>query len=245
MKKSDLFAMAWENLRNRRTRTRLTIAGVVVGTCAIIIMVSIGVGIDKMITSQYQSDSTLNKITVYPMGDYTNDSGEVQKEMPFDDSAVNYFSKLNNVKTVVPTLEVSSYINISHGKYTYNSSVYGIPLKEMEMLGYKTDQGGFDKYREKNAALFGNQIIQFFSDSQGNNPKYKYDENYNISESEFDFMKDPLPSAQKIKTVTPKAATILSLKKMAMTKAQPVHHLSRQPVHHLSRQTAAGKGLML
>ena len=50
MKKSDLFAMAWENLRNRRTRTRLTIAGVVVGTCAIIIMVSIGVGIDKMIT---------------------------------------------------------------------------------------------------------------------------------------------------------------------------------------------------
>lgn len=190
MKKSDLFAMAWQNLRNRRTRTRLTIAGVVVGTCAIIIMVSIGVGIDKMITSQYQSDSTLNKITVYPMGDYTNDSGEVQKEMPFDDSAVNYFSKLNNVKTVVPTLEVSSYINISHGKYTYNSSVYGIPLKEMEMLGYKTDQGGFDKYREKNAALFGNQIIQFFSDSQGNNPKYKYDENYNISESEFDFMKD-------------------------------------------------------
>ena len=62
--------------------------------------------------------------------------------------------------------------------------------KAMEMLGYKTDQGGFDKYRDKNAALFGNQIIQFFSDSQGNNPKYKYDENYNISESEFDFMKD-------------------------------------------------------
>ena len=113
MKKSDLFAMAWQNLRNRRTRTRLTIAGVVVGTCAIIIMVSIGVGIDKMITSQYQSDSTLNKITVYSMGgDFTNDSGEVQKEMPFDDSAVNYFSKLNNVKTVVPTLEISSYINI-------------------------------------------------------------------------------------------------------------------------------------
>lgn len=198
MKKSDLFAMAWQNLRNRRTRTRLTIAGVVVGTCAIIIMVSIGIGIDKMITSQYQSDSTLNKITVYSMGgDFTNDSGEVQKEMPFDDSAVNYFSKLNNVKTVVPTLEISSYINISHGKYTYNSSVYGIPLKEMEMLGYKTDQGGFDKYREKNAALFGNQIIQNFSDSQGNNPKYKYDENYNICESEFDFMKDTFTFSAK------------------------------------------------
>ena len=204
MKKSDLFAMAWQNLRNRKTRTRLTIAGVVVGTCAIIIMVSIGIGIDKMITSQYQNSSTLNKITVYSMDDESGDmsadgtstDGET-KQMPFDDSAVNYFSKLDNVKTVVPTLEIGSYINIAHGRYTYNGSVYGIPLKGMEMLGYKTDQGGFKKYGEKNAALFGNQIIQSFSDSQGNNPKYKYDENYNISESEFDFMKDTFTFSAK------------------------------------------------
>ena len=32
MKKSDIFAMAWQNLRNRKTRTRLTIAGVVIGS---------------------------------------------------------------------------------------------------------------------------------------------------------------------------------------------------------------------
>lgn len=191
MKKSDIFAMAWQNLRNRKTRTRLTIAGVVIGTCAIIIMVSIGIGIDKMITSQYEQDSTLNKITVYSMGDYTNDStGKVQEAMPFDESAVNYFSKLDNVKTVVPTLEISQYANIAHGKYTYSGSVYGIPLKEMEMLGYKTEQGDFKKYGERNACFFGKDIIQYFSDIQGNSPKYKYDENYNISESEFDFMKD-------------------------------------------------------
>lgn len=201
MKKSDLFAMAWQNLRNRRTRTRLTIAGVVVGTCAIIIMVSIGIGIDKMITSQYQSDSTLNKITVYQMEDSedmaTAASGEDTKSMPFDDSAVNYFSKLGNVKSVVPTIEISQYINIAHGRYTYNGSVYGIPLKEMGTLGYKTDQGDFKKCGEKNAALFGNQIIQNFADSQGNSPKYKYDENYNVSESEFDFMKDTFTFSAK------------------------------------------------
>ncbi len=204
MKKSDLFAMAWQNLRNRKTRTRLTIAGVVVGTCAIIMMVSIGIGIDKMITSQYQNSSTLNKITVYSMDDQSGDmsadgtsTDSETKQMPFDDSAVNYFSKLDNVKTVVPTLEIGSYINISHGRYTYNGSVYGIPLKEMEMLGYKTDEGDFKKYGEKNAALFGNQIIQNFSDSQGNNPKYKYDENYNISESEFNFMKDTFTFSAK------------------------------------------------
>lgn len=197
MKKSDLLAMAWQNLRNRRTRTKLTIAGVVVGTCAIIIMVSIGIGIDKMITSQYEADSTLNKISVYSMGDYTNESGETQQEMPFDDSAVSYFSKIDKVKAVVPTLEISQYAKISRGKYTYSSTIYGIPLKEMEALGYKTEQGDFRKVGEKNACLAGKDTVTSFYDVQGNPPKYKYDSDYNVTDCELDLMKDSITISSK------------------------------------------------
>lgn len=197
MKKSDLLAMAWQNLRNRRTRTKLTIAGVVVGTCAIIIMVSIGIGIDKMITSQYEADSTLNKISVYSMGDYANENGETQQAMPFDDSAVSYFSKIDKVKAVVPTLEISQYAKISRGKYTYSSSVYGIPLKEMEALGYKTEQGDFKKAGEKNACLAGKDTVTSFYDVQGNPPKYKYDSDYNVTDCELDLMKDSITISAK------------------------------------------------
>lgn len=197
MKKSDLFAMAWQNLRNRKTRTRLTIAGVVVGTFAIIIMVSIGIGIDKMITSQYKADSTLNKISVYSMGDYTNENGEIQQAMPFDDSAVSYFSKIDKVKAVVPTLEISQYAKISRGKYTYSSTIYGIPLKEMEMLGYKTEQGDFRKAGEKNACLAGKDTVTSFYDVQGNPPKYKYDSDYNVTDCELDLMKDSITISAK------------------------------------------------
>ena len=197
MKKSDLFAMAWQNLRNRKTRTRLTIAGVVVGTFAIIIMVSIGIGIDKMITSQYKADSTLNKISVYSMGDYTNENREIQQAMPFDDSAVSYFSKIDKVKAVVPTLEISQYAKISRGKYTYSSTIYGIPLKEMEALGYKTEQGDFRKAGEKNACLAGKDTVTSFYDVQGNPPKYKYDSDYNVTDCELDLMKDSITISAK------------------------------------------------
>ena len=88
MKKSDLISIAWQNLRNRRTRTRLTICGVVVGTCAIIIMLSIGLGIDKMITDQYKSNSSITKISVYSMAMEENDG----QAPPFDDSADNFLS---------------------------------------------------------------------------------------------------------------------------------------------------------
>lgn len=204
MKKSDLFAMAWQNLRNRKTRTRLTIAGVVVGTFAIIIMVSIGVGIDKMITSQYQNSSTLNKITVYSMDDSSDDmsadgtgTGSETKQMPFDDSAVSYFSKIDKVKAVVPTLEISQYAKISRGKYTYSSTIYGIPLKEMEALGYKTEQGDFRKAGEKNACLAGKDTVTSFYDVQGNPPKYKYDSDYNVTDCELDLMKDSITISAK------------------------------------------------
>lgn len=186
MKKSDLFAMAWQNLRNRKTRTRLTIAGVVVGTCAIIIMVSIGLGIDKMITSQYKSQSSLNKISVY--SEYDETSGK--PTMPFDDSAVNYFKSISNVKTVIPTLEISSYATIARGKYTFSGSIYGIPIEQMKEIGYKLDQGDFSKVKEKNCMFIGKDTITYFSDAQGNSPNYKYDENYQITDSEIDFMKD-------------------------------------------------------
>lgn len=186
MKKSDLFMMAWQNLRNRKTRTRLTIVGVVIGTCAIIIMVSIGIGIDKMITSQYAADTSLNKISVYQ---YSDDDSQ-EKEMPFDDSAVKYFESIDHVSSVVPSLEISSYVKITRGKYTYSGTVYGVPLSTMESAGYKLEAGSFSGIGEKNCAFFGKETITSFSDAQGNSPKYSYDENYNITDSEINLMKD-------------------------------------------------------
>ena len=44
MKISDLITMCVQNLLRRKVRTLLTVVGVVVGTCAIVVMISIGVG---------------------------------------------------------------------------------------------------------------------------------------------------------------------------------------------------------
>ena len=111
MKKSDLFSMAVRNLKNRKTRTKLTVVGVVIGTCAIVIMVSIGVGIDKMITSQYASNTSLNKITVYS-SDYTAE--QEAESLPFDDRAVDYFKSIENVDAVVPTVNVLECVKLNN-----------------------------------------------------------------------------------------------------------------------------------
>ena len=180
MKKSDLIAIAWQNLKNRKTRTILTICGVVVGACAIIIMLSIGLGIDKMITDQYKSDSKLTKISVYSSDD------ENGKPLPFDDSAVKYFEKIDGVKTVVPMFMVDSNASISCGKYRYTGTIYGIDLSQMEALGYKLKSGDFSGVNNPNCAFFGKDSVTNFQDAQGNQVNYSYDKNYEVSSCDID-----------------------------------------------------------
>lgn len=186
MKKSDLFLMALRNLKNRKTRTRLTVIGVVIGTCAIVIMVSIGIGIDKMITSQFESDASLNKISVYQ--GYDEETGK--ELMPFDDRVVEYLSGLEHVSAVVPVLNLDGYATVSRGRYNLNWGLKGIDLESMEAMGYTLTEGSFADIDKKNTVFFGEKTVTNFSDSQGNSVKYKYDKDYNISECEIDAMKD-------------------------------------------------------
>ena len=47
MKLRDMIAMSLSNLWKRKVRTLLTVTGVVIGTCAIVVMISLGLGMQK------------------------------------------------------------------------------------------------------------------------------------------------------------------------------------------------------
>ena len=47
MKISDLLKLSTDNLRRRKGRTALTVIGVVVGTCAIVVMISLGIATNR------------------------------------------------------------------------------------------------------------------------------------------------------------------------------------------------------
>ena len=188
MKKSDLFQMALGNLKNRKTRTWLTVIGVIIGTCAIVIMVSIGVGIDKMVTAQYSSDSSLNRITVYEGYGEIEDGSDA---VALDDRAISYLQGLEHVDMVVPIVSVDGYVTITRGKYsTQYAEVKGIDFDLMPQIGYELTEGSFNVADKSSTVFFGKEVVTNFADAQGNSVKYKYDENYEITDCEIDPMKD-------------------------------------------------------
>lgn len=188
MKKSDLFLMALKNLKDRKTRTKLTVIGVVIGTCAIIIMVSIGVGIDKMITSQIKQSASLNKITIHNSSDLP--SSDEEKKLPFNDTAVEYIGKIDHVATVVPTATIDEYVKLKRGKYSLRWGIKAIDFDKMEKMGYELENGSFSKIDKKNTILFGKSSITNFVDVQDKAVKFKYDKDYNIIDCEIKPLKD-------------------------------------------------------
>ena len=65
---SDQISLAAKNLTRRPGRTALTVVGVVVGTCAVIVMISLGVAQSKSQEEMLAQWSDLTQIQVYGSG---------------------------------------------------------------------------------------------------------------------------------------------------------------------------------
>ncbi|MBQ4576455.1 MAG: ABC transporter permease, partial [Firmicutes bacterium] len=68
MNHRDLIDLCFRNLLRRRARTILAVIGVVVGTCAIVVMLSIGYGLTAGFEEQITSYGNLHLIQVSANG---------------------------------------------------------------------------------------------------------------------------------------------------------------------------------
>src|SRR3972149_6726995 len=66
MRPGDLIRLVLENLGRRKARVALTAIGVVIGTAAVVVLVSLGIGIQRNATEQLGGISDLTLIYVSP-----------------------------------------------------------------------------------------------------------------------------------------------------------------------------------
>lgn len=70
----DYFRLAVENIRHRRLRSLLTIIGIVIGIAAVVALVSLGQGVQKVVMDEFQKLGT-DKIFVTSAAGFTGSSG--------------------------------------------------------------------------------------------------------------------------------------------------------------------------
>ncbi|MCI6639776.1 MAG: ABC transporter permease [Pygmaiobacter massiliensis] len=139
MRITDLVSLCFENLRRRKGRTALTVIGVMVGTCAIVVMVSLGiamnVGFDEMIASY----GDLTKITVYNWGG---------TDVKMDDKAVAQMQAMDHVTIATPIYtarylsgQIFSGKNDRYAMQLYN--VVGMYPEAIKALEYELISGEY------------------------------------------------------------------------------------------------------
>jgi len=157
----DLLAMSVNNLRRRKLRTALTVLGVIIGTAAIVIMVSLGIGLNELNRELIESYGSLTTIRVHSDRYYSGDSNQDTKYLT--DEIVGEFARIPHVTGVYPLLE--THVLMQQGAYQTGVTLVGAPREYLEQI--PLGEGELPPANSKSIELiYGNAIIQWFSNSK-------------------------------------------------------------------------------
>lgn len=176
----DLLRMSASNLKRRKLRTFLTVLGVVIGTASIVVMVSLGLGLQKSVYDEMEQSGGLTTMSVTGgesvgdgmMYDSSGSGDSNDKSKYIDDSCVKKFGELEHVKAAVPVYETSGIL--LKGKYEGYCSLYASTPEGLKMRDIKLAEGGSlpKSGTGKLDLVYGNNVITNFSERGNNSSGY-------------------------------------------------------------------------
>ncbi len=171
MKFPDLLIMSMNNLRRRKLRTVLTVLGVIIGTAAIVVMVSLGIGLNEMTMEQIASWGSLTTIEVYSqssgggmqmMGAAMSSQNSESEQNYITDKVIDNFKRIPHVTGVSPVLNmnvvmrqgayISTYVQLKGVSQSY--------LEQLELAEGRLPQPG------ELGLVFGNGVIRDFTNAK-------------------------------------------------------------------------------
>ncbi len=163
MRFCDLLTMSVNNLLRRRLRTFLTVLGVMIGTASIVVMISIGIGLNEFTIKQYSSYGSLTAIQVYNYDNGTSRDKKNPEDGFMTDETIKEFENIPHVTSAYPDLSIN--VIMRQGIYEGNVQMHGIPLSAMKNI--KLGEGSLPTADTKDMELVvGNMIVQNFSNAK-------------------------------------------------------------------------------
>ena len=153
MKIFDLIALSARNLSRRKGRTALTVIGVAVGTCLIIVMISFGIAMNQANEAMLATWGDLTQIQVYGGSTvyYSGSGGSVavggdDQPAVLNDEMVASFTKMDHVVAATPFYQAYSLNGtITAGKgdrySAYLGNAVGVYASAMEPMGFTLASG--------------------------------------------------------------------------------------------------------
>ncbi len=178
MKFIDLVSLIFYNLSRRKGRVVLTAVGVIIGTAAVVVLVSLAVGLQKNATSQLWGINDLSSITVYPgyqmegkgggvtvmSGGGGGGGGSNDTTKYLTPQAISAFTALPNVKQVIAQDYLQTGLDVVFGKLHSYGSVLGVTVNDLSDMGLEAESG--TTALERGTVVIGSWIPRNFYNPQ-------------------------------------------------------------------------------
>src|SRR3990172_7814945 len=196
MRLIDLLRLVWDNIGRRKGRVALTAIGVVIGTAAVVVLVSLGIGLQRNATQQLGGISDLTLITVSPTygeaifgggggGVVVSGPGaETPEQQLITDQSLAEIAALDGVVGVYPRDYLQGGAIIKLGRLENYPNIMGVTGAELAELDLPLAQGSTELGR--GATVVGSYVpLSFYNPYQrpGEDPPLPpelYDETLNM-----------------------------------------------------------------
>lgn len=164
MRFTDLLATSLGSLRQRLFRTSLTVMGVVIGTMAVVVMLSLGLGVSSAMMEQFNTTS-LKQVHVYAVPPATQPG---ERQMKMDNSVVDALSRYPGVVSVHPVY--SAEVILRAGRYETWYTVMGLPHQALQDMEVVYAEGGPPPAGAPLSLVYGARMNEMFWDERTGEP---------------------------------------------------------------------------
>jgi putative ABC transport system permease protein len=173
MKFFDLLKLIFGNLNRRKARVALTAIGVIIGTAAVVILVSLAIGLQRNANEQLYGIGDLSQVQVYPAFDENamgggpgggggGKSGPATKPKQLTNATLKELAALPNVVSVVPRDSVYAGTIIKLDRLESWGNIIAVGTSDLANLGLQTKQGS--TAIPKGTIIVGAEVAKNFYD---------------------------------------------------------------------------------
>ncbi len=172
----DLVFLILDNLGRRKARVALTAVGVIIGTAAVVVLVSLAIGLQRNATQQLGGIGDLTQIQVMPsfgggpggpmpvqvVGGKGQAGGPSPEQKLITEQSLSDLAALPNVQAVIPRDYLQASAMIQYNRLESYVGLTGVGLRDLSLMGLQPKSGSL--VLEKGTAVVGALISQNFYD---------------------------------------------------------------------------------
>ena len=174
MKWTDILAESLHNLLRRRLRSALTMLGVVIGACAIIVTLSLGYGAQEAQMRLMEETTNLRLVQIYPYYSYSGDSSAGRRITKLNDAVVRRIEQMQGVAAATPVVHFypNATLRLTTGDYEAYAYLTAVEPADFYKLAEMESGSGFSGRTDKMEFLLNEVYMMEFKDPEEETGEY-------------------------------------------------------------------------